>query len=250
MSEYASSYYYEFKYDDQNRVSKILMANIDDEHGQYDEGTYNIDISYQDASASLIYHFSDGEQRVITVETDGNGRVVRTENASYEGTYTMTYDDASGRIAEVRNEYTYSDGSTETIDYAFSWSNDNIDRLTQTYLEDGESYGYVFYYTDLPAAPDVSIDLNWLLKLGHAGFMDLSPHWLGVLGMLGERDAFYALPLYDYSYGYDDDPYDYGSAEYEYTTSDEGRLTGMTAVIPVNDSSIGSATYKVTVTYY
>ena len=250
MSEYASSYYYEFEYDDQNRVSKILMANIDDEHGQYDEGTYNIDISYQDASASLIYHFSDGEQRVITVETDGNGRVVRTENASYEGTYTMTYDDASGRIAEVRNEYTYSDGSTETIDYAFSWSNDNIDRLTQTYLEDGESYGYVFYYTDLPAAPDVSIDLNWLLKLGHAGFMDLSPHWLGVLGMLGERDAFYALPLYDYSYGYDDDPYDYGSAEYEYTTSDEGRLTGMTAVIPVNDSSIGSATYKVTVTYY
>ena len=90
--------------------------------------------------------------------------------------------------------------------------------MTQTYLEDGESYGYVFYYTDLPAAPAVSIDLNWLLKLGHAGYMDLSPHWLCVLGMLGERDAFYALPIYDYSYGHYDDPYDYVTAANDETT--------------------------------
>lgn len=258
MSEYEGSYYYEFGYDDQNRVSKILRSNVDDESGQISDDSINIDVSYQDGSISLIYHFSDGEQRQILAEVDGNGRAVRTDN-DYEGPVTMTYD-ASGMLSAIEADYDYYDGSNLIT---FTRENGNTTSLSL----DGVPC-FKFYYTD-KAAANVNLNLNWMLTLGHGCFLDWGIQWLGVLGMLGEGDTHYALPMYwvdqspagmgggeidesmldepviidEFSvsgwYEYEDD-----NAGYECSVTDDGRLVSMTAKIPVYN-----VTFKLTGEY-
>ena len=100
-----------------------------------------------------------------------------------------------------------------------------------------------------------NLDINWLLKQGHAAFYDMGVQFFGVMGMLGERDAYYALPGYTYDPVPATNPNnirqipeddlgteytepitreycDYSAAKYECSVT-EGRLTGITASFPV-----------------
>lgn len=256
MSEEDGSYYWEFKYDDQNRVTEILRDYLEDGASSGDD--INIHVTYNDGSISLVYDFYDGTHRNITAETDGNRLVTGITQDSDTRTSHLQYE--NGYLSDIEYDINY-DGYSDLS--RFIWSDGNIAKLIETYFED-DSYEKRFFYTDKTIPADANLDINWLLKLGHGTFLDDGTQWLGVLGMLGERDTHYALPGYWWdpaptggTVDYDPDTmkdgetvimeivsggdYAYGEAKYECTLTDDGALSGMTAEIPVYN-----ITYKCT----
>ena len=156
-----------------------------------------------------------------------------------------------------------SSGYLEAIDWdededhyfhEFEWSDGNIASITHGNAGNGAYETLTFHYTDTPVI-ESNLDINWLLKLGHEAFYDMGVQFFGVMGMLGERDAYYALPGYTYDPVPATNPSnikqipeddlgteytepvtreycDYSAAEYECSVT-EGRLTGITASFPV-----------------
>ncbi len=259
-SKYESSDYYEFKYDDMGRVSEIQREYIYDGYGS---DVVPIHVAYEDGKVSLTFDFYDdeGERDYLhcTAETDGNGRAV------------MTTEQYKGLSPAYMTPHCSSAGYLESIDWdededhyfhEFEWSDGNIASITYTdiivsgnIIETHETRD--FYYTDEPMNTESNLDINWLLKQGHAAFYDMGVQFFGVMGMLGERDAYYALPGYTYDPVPATNPSnikqipeddlgteytepvtreycDYAAAEYECSVTD-GRLTGISASFPVYD---------------
>ena len=251
-SKYESSDYYEFKYDNMGRVSEIQREYIYDGYGS--DGL-PIHVAYEDGKVSLTYDFYDdeGERDYLhcTAETDGNGRAV------------MTTEQYKGLSPAYMTPHYSSTGYLEAIDWdededhyfqEFEWSDGNIASITHGDAGNGAYETLTFHYTDMPAT-ESNLDINWLLKLGHEAFYDMGVQFFGVMGMLGERDAYYALPGYSYDPVPATNPSDirtiaedylgteytepvtreycdYAAAEYECSVT-EGRLTGITASFPV-----------------
>ena len=252
MSKYESSYYYEFEYDEMRRVSEILRDEVYDDGSN--EGAIPIHIEYQDGKVSLTFDFYDeGEMNYLycTAETDGNGRAVMTteQYKGYTPAYMTPHYSSAGYLEAIDWE--------EDVDHyfhEFEWADGNIASLTQGDADNGAYETLKFHYTDTPAASS-NLDINWLLKLGHEAFYDMGVQFFGVMGMLGERDAYYALPGYSYDPVPATNPSDirtiaedylgteytepvtreycdYAAAEYECSVT-EGRLTDITASFPV-----------------
>ena len=253
-SKYESSDYYEFKYDDMGRVSEIQREYIYDGYGS---DRIPIHVAYEDGKVSLTFDFYDdeGERDYLhcTAETDGNGRAVMTTE-QYKGlspAYMTPHYSSAGYLESID-----WDEDEDHYFHEFEWSDGNIASITHGDAGNGAYETLTFHYTDTPVI-ESNLDINWLLKLGHEAFYDMGVQFFGVMGMLGERDAYYALPGYTYDPVPATNPSnikqipedelgteytepvtreycDYAAAEYECSVT-EGRLTGISASFPVYD---------------
>ena len=251
-SKYESSDYYEFKYDDMGRVSEIQREYIYDGYGS---DRIPIHVAYEDGKVSLTFDFYDdeGERDYLhcTAETDGNGRAVMTTE-QYKGlspAYMTPHYSSAGYLESID-----WDEDEDHYFHEFEWSDGNIASITHGDAGNGAYETLTFHYTDTPVI-ESNLDINWLLKLGHEAFYDMGVQFFGVMGMLGERDAYYALPGYTYDPVPATNPSnitqipedelgteytepvtreycDYAAAEYECSVT-KGRLTGITASFPV-----------------
>ena len=185
--EYGWSYYFNFGYDDLNRVSIVQVRTM--EGGEYvDEGGYSNKFTYnEDGTAILERDLYEGEILNIVFDSEGKAtEMFSAETSTYpeKTSYDMSYNDQGQLIAIKDNIYQSSEMSE-----IFEWSNgDNVKLI----WSDDDVINVPFSAYD--NNPKTNIDINWLSSIKAVAYLHQPLHILGAVGMLGKRDAHYALP--------------------------------------------------------
>ena len=190
--EYGWSYYFNFEYDDLNRVSIVQVRTM--EGGEYvDEGGYSNKFTYnEDGTAILerdLYAVYGEGLEILNIVFDSEGKATEmfsaeTSTYPYETSYDMSYNDQGQLIAIKDNIYQSSEMSE-----IFEWSNgDNVKLI----WSDDDVINVPFSAYD--NNPKTNIDINWLSSIKAVQYIHQPHQILGAVGMLGKRDAHYALP--------------------------------------------------------
>lgn len=185
--EYSGGYLFNFEYDDLNRVSIVQVTTMEsgDEAGYSNKFTYN-----EDGTAILERNqYEEEGLEILNIVFDSEGKATEmfsAETSTYpdETSYDMSYNDQGQLIAIKDNIYQSSEMSN-----IFEWSNgDNVKLI----WSDDE-------VTDVPFSaydnnPKTNIDINWLSSIKGVQYIHQPHQILGAVGMLGKRDAHYAIP--------------------------------------------------------
>lgn len=181
------AYLFNFEYDNLNRVSIVQVRTI--EGGEYvDEGGYSNKFTYnEDGTAILERDLYEGEILNIVFDSEGKAtEMFSAETSTYpeKTSYDMSYNDQGQLIAIKDNIYQSSEMSE-----IFEWSNgDNVKLI----WSDDDVINVPFSAYD--NNPKTNIDINWLSSIKAVAYLHEPHHILGAAGMLGKRDAHYALP--------------------------------------------------------
>ena len=185
--EYSGGYLFNFEYDDLNRVSIVQVTTMEsgDEAGYPNKFTYN-----EDGTAilerDLLY---EDEPEILNIVFDSEGKATEmfsAETSTYpeKTSYDMSYNDQGQLIAIKDNIYQSSEMSE-----IFEWSNgDNVKLISSD--DDVINVPFSAYDNN----PKTNIDINWLSSIKGVQYIHQPHQILGAVGMLGKRDAHYAIP--------------------------------------------------------
>ena len=186
--EYSWAYLFNFEYDDLNRVSIVLTTMEDgDVAGYSNKFTYN-----EDGTAILerdLYAVYGEGLEILNIVFDSEGKATEmfsAETSTYpdKTSYDMSYNDQGQLIAIKDNIYQSSEMSN-----IFEWSNgDNVKLIGSD--DDVINVPFSAYDNN----PKTNIDINWLSSIKGVQYIHQPHQILGAVGMLGKRDAHYALP--------------------------------------------------------
>lgn len=197
------AYLFNFEYDDLNRVS-IVQVVWGMEGGEYYDDYSNKFTYNEDGTAILerdLYEEEGLEILNIVFDTEGKAtEMFSAETSTYpdKTSYDMSYNDQGQLIAIKDNIYQSSEMSN-----IFEWSNgDNVKLIwsDDDVISDDDVTNVPFsaYDNNLKT----NIDINWLSSIKSIVYI-LQPHQiLGAVGMLGKRDAHYAIPYAGGIYSY------------------------------------------------
>ena len=192
--EYSWAYLFNFEYDDLNRVSIVLTTMEDgDVAGYSNKFTYN-----EDGTAILerdLYAVYGEGLEILNIVFDSEGKATEmfsAETSTYpdKTSYDMSYNDQGQLIAIKDNIYQSSEMSN-----IFEWSNgDNVKLIwsDDDVISDDDVTNVPFSAYD--NNPKTNIDINWLSSIKAVQYIHQPHQILGAVGMLGKRDAHYALP--------------------------------------------------------
>ena len=192
--EYSWAYLFNFEYDDLNRVSIVLTTMEDgDVAGYSNKFTYN-----EDGTAILerdLYAVYGEGLEILNIVFDSEGKATEmfsAETSTYpdKTSYDMSYNDQGQLIAIKDNIYQSSEMSN-----IFEWSNgDNVKLIwsDDDVISDDDVTNVPFSAYD--NNPKTNIDINWLSSIKGVQYIHQPHQILGAVGMLGKRDAHYALP--------------------------------------------------------
>lgn len=198
-----NGYHYNFKYDGQNRVSQLQVRTK--EGGEYVEEYTNKFTYNEDGTAILerdLYAVYGEGLEILNIVFDSEGKATEmfsAETSTYpdKTSYDMSYNDQGQLIAIKDNIYQSSEMSA-----IFEWSNgDNVKLIRSE--DDVTNISFSAYDNNLKT----NIDINWLSSIKSIVYIHQPHQILGAVGMLGKRDAHYAIP-YDwgiYSYNSPDE---------------------------------------------
>ena len=185
--EYSGAYLFNFEYDDLNRVSIVQVTTMEsgDEAGYSNKFTYN-----EDGTAILERDLYEEEGlEILNIVFDSEGKATEmfsAETSTYpdKTSYDMSYNDQGQLIAIKDNIYQSSEMSE-----IFEWSNgDNVKLI----WSDDDVINVPFSAYD--NNPKTNIDINWLSSIKGVQYIHQPHQILGAVGMLGKRDAHYAIP--------------------------------------------------------
>lgn len=185
--EYSGAYLFNFEYDDLNRVSIVQVTTMEsgDEAGYSNKFTYN-----EDGTAILERDLYEEEGlEILNIVFDSEGKATEmfsAETSTYpdKTSYDMSYNDQGQLIAIKDNIYQSSEMSK-----IFEWSNgDNVKLISSD--DDVTNVPFSAYDNN----PKTNIDINWLSSIKAVQYIHQPHQILGAVGMLGKRDAHYALP--------------------------------------------------------
>ena len=185
--EYSGAYLFNFGYDDLNRVSIVQVTTMEsgDEAGYSNKFTYN-----EDGTAILERDLYEEEGlEILNIVFDSEGKATEmfsAETSTYpdKTSYDMSYNDQGQLIAIKDNIYQSSEMSE-----IFEWSNgDNVKLI----WSDDDVINVPFSAYD--NNPKTNIDINWLSSIKGVQYIHQPHQILGAVGMLGKRDAHYAIP--------------------------------------------------------
>ena len=199
--EYSGGYLFNFEYDDLNRVSIVQVWGM--EGGEYYDDYSNKFTYNEDGTAILERDLYEEEGlEILNIVFDSEGKATEmfsAETSTYpdKTSYDMSYNDQGQLIAIKDNIYQPSEMSA-----TFEWSNgDNVKLIRSE--DDVTNISFSAYDNNLKT----NIDINWLSSIKSIVYIHQPHQILGAVGMLGKRDAHYALP-YDwgiYSYNSPDE---------------------------------------------
>lgn len=207
---YSSSFHYEFRYDDQNRIAEYELSDYN-----YNDGvteldyicTTRFDYTIQ-GEIRLTEHTeydenSGDEPRTVTyrilLDDQGRATQIAADKSSYNQdpiTYRYSYND-EGRLARI-SWYDYSESSTEIYE-ALTYQNGVISKVNYHYY-DGDTNEAVFPADAFGDVPNdrTNIDPIWLI-----GMAPTDPHqMLPMLRLAGKGCDRLALWM---PYDYDED---------------------------------------------
>lgn len=185
--EYSGAYLFNFEYDDLNRVSIVQVTTMEsgDEAGYSNKFTYN-----EDGTAILERDLYEEEGlEILNIVFDSEGKATEmfsAETSTYpdKTSYDMSYNDQGQLIAIKDNIYQSSEMSK-----IFEWSNgDNVKLIGSD--DDVINVPFSAYDNN----PKTNIDINWLSSIKGVQYIHQPHQILGAVGMLGKRDAHYAIP--------------------------------------------------------
>lgn len=191
-----NGYHYNFKYDGQNRVSQLQVRTK--EGGEYVEEYTNKFTYNEDGTAILerdLYAVYGEGLEILNIVFDSEGKATEmfsAETSTYpdKTSYDMSYNDQGQLIAIKDNIYQSSEMSE-----IFEWSNgDNVKLIwsDDDVISDDDVTNVPFSAYD--NNPKTNIDINWLSSIKAVQYLHQPHQILGAVGMLGKRDAHYALP--------------------------------------------------------
>lgn len=196
-----NGYHYNFEYDGQNRVSQLQVRTK--EGGEYVEEYTNNFTYNEDGTAILerdLYEEEGLEILNIVFDTEGKATEMfsaETSTYPYKTSDDISYNDQGQLITIKDNIYQSSEMSA-----IFEWSNgDNVKLIRSE--DDVTNISFSAYDNNLKT----NIDINWLSSIKSIVYIHQPHQILGAVGMLGKRDAHYAIP-YDggiYSYNSPDE---------------------------------------------
>lgn len=185
-----NGYHYNFMYDGQNRVSQLQVRTK--EGGEYVEEYTNKFTYNEDGTAILerdLYAVYGEGLEILNIVFDSEGKATEmfsAETSTYpdKTSYDMSYNDQGQLIAIKDNIYQSSEMSE-----IFEWSNgDNVKLISSD--DDVTNVPFSAYDNN----PKTNIDINWLSSIKAVQYLHQPHQILGAVGMLGKRDAHYALP--------------------------------------------------------
>lgn len=185
--EYSGGYLFNFEYDDLNRVSIVQVTTMEsgDEAGYSNKFTYN-----EDGTAILERdQYEEEGLEILNIVFDSEGKATEmfsAETSTYpdKTSYDMSYNDQGQLIAIKDNIYQSSEMSE-----IFEWSNgDNVKLISRD--DDVIDVPFSAYDNN----PKTNIDINWLSSIKGVQYIHQPHQILGAVGMLGKRDAHYAIP--------------------------------------------------------
>lgn len=194
--EYSGAYLFNFEYDDLNRVSIVQVWGM--EGGEYYDDYSNKFTYNEDGTAILerdLYEEEGLEILNIVFDTEGKAtEMFSAETSTYpdKTSYDMSYNDQGQLITIKDNIYQSSEMSA-----IFEWSNgDNVKLIRSE--DDVTNISFSAYDNNLKT----NIDINWLSSIKSIVYIHQPHQILGAVGMLGKRDAHYAIPYYGGIYSY------------------------------------------------
>lgn len=219
-------YHYNFEYDGLNRVSQLQVRTK--EGGEYVEEYTNNFTYNEDGTVILDSDLYEEGPETINIVLDQEGKateMISTETSPYDISLAMSYND-DGQLTAVKDNI----WQESEMECNFEWSNgDNVKMVRFNNTEE-----YSIPFSDYESS--TNIDINWLSSIKAIIYIHQPPQFLGAAGMLGKRDAHYALP---YSVAES-----YGSPD-EITLPDKFYYSG-----DLEPDSDGYVTYTHTVEYY
>ena len=194
--EYSWAYLFNFEYDDLNKVSIVQVRQI--EGGEYvDEGGYSNKFTYNEDGTAILERdlYEEEGLEILNIVFDSEGKATEmfsAETSTYpdKTSYDMSYNDQGQLIAIKDNIYQSSEMSE-----IFEWSNgDNVKLIwsDDDVISDDDVTNVPFSAYD--NNPKTNIDINWLSSIKGVQYIHQPHQILGAVGMLGKRDAHYALP--------------------------------------------------------
>ena len=194
--EYSWAYLFNFEYDDLNRVSIVQVWVM--EGGEYSVDYSNKFTYNEDGTAILerdLYAVYGEGLEILNIVFDSEGKATEmfsAETSTYpdKTSYDMSYNDQGQLIAIKDNIYQSSEMSN-----IFEWSNgDNVKLIwsDDDVISDDDVTNVPFsaYDNNLKT----NIDINWLSSIKSIVYIHQPHQILGAVGMLGKRDAHYAIP--------------------------------------------------------
>lgn len=229
--EYSGANLFNFEYDDLNRVSIVQVWGM--EGGEYYDDYSNKFTYNEDGTAILerdLYEEEGLEILNIVFDTEGKAtEMFSAETSTYpdKTSYDISYNDQGQLITIKDNIYQSSEMSA-----IFEWSNgDNVKLIRSE--DDVTNISFSAYDNNLKT----NIDINWLSSIKSIVYIHQPHQILGAVGMLGKRDAHYAIP------------YDWGI--YSYNSPDEITLPDKFYYSEdLKPDADGYVTYTHTVEYY
>lgn len=184
------TYLFNFEYDNLNKVSIVQVRQI--EGGEYvDEGGYSNKFTYNEDGTAILERdlYEEEGLEILNIVFDSEGKATEmfsAETSTYpdKTSYDMSYNDQGQLIAIKDNIYQSSEMSE-----IFEWSNgDNVKLIGSD--DDVINVPFSAYDNN----PKTNIDINWLSSIKGVQYIHQPHQILGAVGMLGKRDAHYALP--------------------------------------------------------
>ena len=195
---------YEFRYDEQGRLSNIVSDYVSS------EGTtivHSLDITYGDGT--VVYDVVYSDNGVVTPEKDKGTATLDAEGRVVSGIYEYTYNDKGDELIEGSFTYDLSydaDGylvktvSSENGESRITWSGGNPVQVWWGTTGDGKDMIDYASYGDV--LNQANLDLNWLCALSSEGWdfaTGDSSKIFNLLGLVGKRSTHMAKSLSTYN---------------------------------------------------
>ena len=175
--EHGWSYYFNFEYDDLNRVSSVQAIT-----GEYsDENAYTGTFTYNEDGSATFERSMYGETEIMNILFDSDGKA--TEATSESSSFHISYND-KGQLQSIENTL---DADDQNFD--FEWNDD--DNIKVTRINDEED---VYDISFSEHENTINIDINWLASWKSLIYIHYPIQFMGAAGMFGQRDAHYAVP--------------------------------------------------------
>ena len=179
--EYGWSYYFNFGYDDLNRVSSVQVIT-----GEYsDETAYTGTFTYNEDGSATFERSMYGETEIMNILFDSDGKATEATSESYS--FNFSYND-KGQLQSIEDMLGIYDYDYDA-EFDFEWNDeDNIKVISRNDREDVYDIPFSEYENT------INIDINWLASWKSLIYIHSPIQFMGAAGMLGQRDAHYAVP--------------------------------------------------------
>lgn len=179
--EYGWSYYFNFGYDDLNRVSSVQVIT-----GEYsDETAYTGTFTYNEDGSATFERSMYGETEIMNILFDSDGKATEATSESYS--FNFSYND-KGQLQSIEDVLGIYDYDYDA-EFDFEWNDeDNIKVISRNDREDVYDIPFSEYENT------INIDINWLASWKSLIYIHSPIQFMGAAGMLGQRDAHYAVP--------------------------------------------------------